>query len=207
MKARTKAAKKKAKRGRPYSTGLPRRTASGRKSRAREHQAEEERDAMSTALEARMRHALLGHGEIITEAEARNRLRGFVLGLLHIDGKIDRDELSAGVWYAELVSRYYGLVGIPFPSARAQDLYSIKGYEGEISTEKARLAREISNRVMEVEGVILARKSGRQAASAVKSVCVMDLPEAREWPGHMIGYLKVGLRAIGEKFDCPDWRA
>lgn len=132
---------------------------------------------------------------------------GYTLGRIYLDGNlgnIDRANgkglaemrLEAGNTYAEDVARYYALTGIPFPSARAQNLFAVHGFDGDVTEDRARRARQAGNKFMELEGVLLRCERGRQVSSAVKSVCIMDIEEARLWPDHMIDLLITGLDAM-----------
>ena len=201
MKARSKAAKLRDKRGRPPMPANTREP-NGRKSRRKKgvamRQLENEAEIMETALETRMRRAL-GLGEVITKAEANDQLRGSVLGLMKLDGTITRDQYDAGHRYAEIKWRYHKLTGIPFPSARAQNLFSVHGFDGDVSESRALAARAASNQMMECEGWLLCKGvNGRPRIilDCVNNVCVLDIEEARLWPEHMISLLKRGLMTL-----------
>lgn len=189
-KARTKAAKRRAKAGRPRIKGVERTDAG----RIRRNGANRDIHVMATVIDMRERL----HGA----TDAKQPQWGYVLGRIWLDGNLGPKEglgkarLEAGNAYAETVGRYYGLTGIPFPSARAQDLFAVGGYDGDVSTGRAEAARKIANRIMALEGVLLSCQDGRQVASTVKSVCVMDIEEARKWPEHMLSYLRRGLDAL-----------
>ena len=206
MKARTKARRRAKGAGRKPLPGMPR-TASGaisrsqagrqaRESLTRDLTEAEKADTMSVAVEMRQRV----HGACT--ATARRPEWGYVLGRIYLDGKLgDMDglgkmRLEAGVRYADALARYHGLTGIPFPSARAQNLFSVHGYDGETSGERASAARRASDKRMAIEGVLLRLPQGRQIASTVHSVCFLDVDTARSWPAHMIAYLRSGLDAL-----------
>ena len=93
--------------------------------------AESQRGNMGTVVD--MRQRMYG----LSENDAKSDLAGFVLGRMKLDKAIDEVELKAGERYAEDMARYYRLTGIPAPSPRAQSLFSVGGYEGDISTERA----------------------------------------------------------------------
>lgn len=206
MKARTKARKRAKGAGRKPLPNMPRtvsgaisRSHQGRQARddyARDLTEAEKADTMSVAVEMRQRV----HGA--TTATARRPEWGFVLGRIYLDGKLgDIDglgkmRLEAGVRYADTLARYHGLTGIPFPSARAQNLFSVHGYDGDTTAERANAARRASDRRMALEGVLLRLPQGRQIASTVHSVCFLDIDESRSWSAHMIAYLRSGLDAL-----------
>lgn len=155
---------------------------------------------MSVAIDMRQRV----HGACT--ATARRPEWGYVLGRIYLDGKLGSMEgigkmrLEAGTRYADAMARYHGLTGMPLPSARAQNLFSVHGYDGETSAELAKAARRASDRRMEIEGVLLRLPNGRHVASAVHSVCFLDLDESRGWPDHMMAYLRRGLAELGLHF-------
>lgn len=149
--------------------------------------AETERDAMSVALEARMRI----HG--INDNRA---LAGYTLGRMNLDGRVTDVEREAGDDYATEIARYYSLAGIAFPSARAQNLFSIKGHDGEVSESRQDAARRASNRFMHLEGVLLKCADGPQVKSTVYNVCVMDIEHLRMMSETQLMWLKRGLHAL-----------
>jgi hypothetical protein len=163
-------------------------------------QAESERDAMGTVLEMRQRQ----HG--LNENDAKSALSGFVLGRMRLDKSINEVEFEAGERYAEDMARYYQLVGIPAPTPRAQSLFSVKGHDGDITEERAAQARQASNRMMELEGVLLRLHDGPRVKTTVFNVCVMDFDNLREMPSHMFNWLHCGLRALAIHYGLQDSR-
>ena len=205
MKARTKA-RRRAKGGLKPVPGV-RRFPSGdiyitkemrrqRENEARELTESEKADAMSVVVQMRQRV----HGA--SPATAKRPEWGYVLGRIYLDGKlgsldgIGKVRHDAGTRYADALAKYHGLTGIPFPSARAQNLFSVHGYDSDMSENRASAARRASNRRMELEGILLRLPQGRRVASTVYNVCFMDLDAARDWPPHMMGYLRTGLDAL-----------
>jgi hypothetical protein len=181
------------------ASGAISRSHQGRQARddyARDLTEAEKADTMSVAVEMRQRV----HGA--NTATARRPEWGYVLGRIYLDGKLGNlDGLGkvrhdAGTRYADTLARYHGLTGIPFPSARAQNLFSVHGYDGDISECRASAARRASNRRMELEGILLRLPQGRHVASTVYNVCFMDLDTARDWPPHMMALLRSGLDAL-----------
>lgn len=198
-KAKSKSAKRKQRAGRPRIENVDR-TPSGQISRSRKQTEEREKDIKGVVIQMRQRQ----HGTTATESPEW----GYVLGRIYLDGTLGtvrqpggekglaEMRLDAGNEYAMDVARYYSLTGIPFPSARAQSLLAVRGYDGDVTEEKAQMARSAANRIMKLEGVLLKCEEGRNVASAVKSVCVMDIDEARMWPAHMHRHLIRGLDAM-----------
>lgn len=198
MTAITKRQKRLSRRGRKRLPDLER-TPEGRISRSNEQnekrESEKAADVMATVIDMRQRL----HGA--TGENVKDPAWGYALGRIWLDGNLGRGELGrlrleAGNRYASDLARYYGLTGIPFPSARAQSLFSVGGHDGEISESRADAARKASNRMMTLEGALLKCKDGRNAATTVKNVCLLDIEEARGWPSHMLDFLRSGLDAL-----------
>ena len=79
-------------------------------------------------------------GKILTaEEQAADPRRGYALGLLYLDGRVTEDQHDAGLRYAEDMARYYGLTGVPFPIARAQNIFAVRGDDGDVSEGRAAL--------------------------------------------------------------------
>ncbi len=199
MKFKTKAAKRAARRGRPRR-GNVERTPSGQISRSAKQRETNEDEVMQTVLEQRRRN----HG--LHPKQAKRAEAGHVLGRIYLDnqlgehrkiGSLAHARLEAGNRYAEDVARYFGLTGIPFPSTRAQNLFAVRGHEGEDNTSRAAATRAATNRMMELEGCLLGcHWQGRQVATTIRNVCVIDIDEARGWPEHMMEWLRTGLDAL-----------
>lgn len=153
--------------------------------------AETERDVMSVAIEARKRI----HG---IDTDGKDAHAGYTLGRIFIDGQISKEQLEAGNEFAQDMARYYSLVGLPFPSARAQSLFSVKGHEGDISQSQADRARRASNRMMELIGLLMQVQDGPQVRQTVMNVCVMDLDHLRNMPQQQMLYLRRGLQRLHE---------
>jgi hypothetical protein len=179
---KTRAAKLQAKRsrGRPRKEGE--RYPSGDRKRS-----ETEKEACSVAIEARGRvHSL----------KTEDPRAGYVLGRLHMDGKITDDQLAAGNAYAETMAHYYRCVGITPPSPRAQSLFSVKGHDGEVSQSVADRARRASNEMMRVEGILLQCIDGPQVKRTIYNVAIMDYDHLRSMPDQQMLWLRRGLTAL-----------
>ena len=161
---------------------------------------EKERDAMGAVIDMRQRL----HG--LSPEDAKTELAGYVLGRMRLDRAINEVELEAGNRYAKDMARYYRLTGITAPSPRAQSLFSIAGHEGEISPERATQAREASNNMMKLEGVLLRLPNGPRVKTTVFNVCFMDHDNLRDMPSHMFGWLHCGLRALAIHYGLQDVR-
>lgn len=182
----SKAAKLRAKRasskaGRPRKEGVERYPSGDIKRH------ETEKEVLSVALEARKRiHGL----------SENNALAGYTLGRMYLDGSISDEQRKAGDEYAEIIARYHRTVGIPAPSARAQSLFSVKGHDGEVTDSLAKRARDASNRMMEVTGILLRCVDGPQVKGTVHNLCVMDYEHLRGMSTQQLLWLKRGLNAL-----------
>jgi hypothetical protein len=184
--------------GRPLKQGVIR-TETGRISRSKKAQDhvshETARQNRSTAVNARMRH----HG--VSEAKANDPLYGFELGRLYRDKIITESQYKAGERFAEDLSRYYGLTGIAFPSARAQNLFAIKAHIGDESDGRAKAARAATKQFMKLNGILNScGANGRQIYSTVVNVTVLDM-ETLNWPEHMYAMLRKGLNELCKHYE------
>jgi hypothetical protein len=155
---------------------------------------------MNVAIARRIReHAIEHPGKILTMHQALDPKRGYALGLLNLDGKITAQQHDIGLKVAGDMARYYGLTGVPFPSARAQNLFAIRS-DGEDSESRGEAARKASAKMASIRATLLAVgdiDTGRRVYRAVMSVVVEDIQECRGWPEHMLLYLRKGLNKAG----------
>lgn len=197
MKARSKAQKRARKRGR---TPLPStdREPNGRKSRRQSSQDErnetEERMNIQTAIDTRIRH----YG--ISEAAANDPRSGYALGRLYLKGFLTSHQFEAGTRYAKDMARYYALTGHAFPSARAQDLFAVRGEAGESESrvdaaKDARLKKiRLHKLLMDVGGV----NTGRHVLTTVDAVCVLDVDDLRSLAKQ--DWLRRGLNVLARYY-------
>lgn len=150
---------------------------------------ETEKENMSVAIDARKRM----HG---ANMNVESPLAGYTLGRIFLDGKITEEQRQAGDEYAEIIARYHRLVGIPFPSARAQSLFSIKGHDGEVTADMASRARSATNKMMELHGVLLRCVDGPQVKTTIHNCVVMDYDHLRMMPDQQMLWLRRGLSAL-----------
>lgn len=209
-KARTKADKLRSRRGRPK---LPQteREPNGRKSRRQASVQKFNHDTeignLSVAVARRVREyglkdTRLKGGKILTaEEQAADPRRGYALGLLYLDGRVTEDQHDAGLRYAEDMARYYGLTGVTFPSTRAQNIFAVRGDDGEVSEGRATAAAAARSKMTKLRATLLDVgdiDTGRRVWHAVMEVAVMDNQACRTWPDHMIGYLRRGLNRLSD---------
>jgi hypothetical protein len=115
---------------------------------------------------------------------------------MHIDRRITQAELEAGDWYAMHMSNYYGTLGMQFPSAKAQDLFAVRGHDGEESVSIRDRAREASNMFMSLDKVLRDNEDGPQVRTTVFNVCFLDMENLRMMPDFQLSLLKRGLRSL-----------
>lgn len=155
---------------------------------------ETQRETMSVVIAARKR--MNGWNDNAPDTKAKDEKAGYVLGVLFLDGKITQEQLDVGNEYALAISRYHSLTGIAFPSARAQSLFSIKGHDGEVSAERAERARNASNLMMRLTGVLQQCTDGPQVRQTVHNVTVMNHENLRSMPILQMSWLRRGLEAL-----------
>lgn len=163
--------------------------------------AETERDAMSTAIEARKRH--FG----VTSKQARDERLGTALGRLAFRELISETQYQAGVAFAELYQRHHAVFGLPSPSPRSVAGLLIK--EGIFGTSSGEPVLEIVERLKrrfgEATDVLDAcdrehRLSvGRRPTLLVFRVICTD-EDMMHWPEQDIGNLRIALNALVRLF-------
>lgn len=189
-----KAQKLRAKRA-ARSVGRPRKEGVERYPSGKIKPFETERETVSVAIEARRRiHGMTAANDDMV----RDKLAGYTLGRIFLDGNITREQLEAGDEYAEAISRYHRLFGIPFPSARAQSLFSVKGHDGDVTEDHANRARRATNKMMELQGVLLKCLDGPQVKTTIHNVTVMDIEHLRGMPAQQMLWLRRGLSCLME---------
>ncbi|MGR9130789.1 hypothetical protein [Rhizobium leguminosarum] len=162
---------------------------------------ETQREVMSVAIEARRR--IDRWSEKVTDETVKSPFAGYTLGRIFLDGRITEDQRKAGDEYAEIISRYHKLTGIPFPSARAQSLFSVKGHDGEQSESVTTKARNASNAMMEVIGILLRCDDGPQVRALVHNLTVMDYEHLRGMGEQQMLWLRRGLSALANRKQLP----
>jgi hypothetical protein len=179
--------------GRPRKEGLERYPSGDIK------RSETQKEVMSVVIEARRR--IDGWSEKTTDEAVKSPFAGYTLGRVFLDGRITEDQRKAGDEYAEIISRYHRLTGIPFPSARAQSLFAVKGHDGEQSESVTTKARNASNAMMEVIGVLLRCDDGPQVRALVHNLTVMDYEHLRGMGEQQMLWLRRGLTALSKRKD------
>lgn len=184
-KARTKGARKRAKARASFKSG-PRHECG---KLVQPTAIERATDARAVAVEARLRHFQC------RIADAEDARLGYALGRLNVRYLVTTAQLQAGNRFTEDFARYYRLVGIPFPTVRAMDIFRVHGLGNDADPHDARAA---ANAVMRLEMVLGgADVSGRPVTSVTKRVCLQD--EEVFYP-HMVDFLRRGLDALARHY-------
>lgn len=200
-KARTSAAKLRAKRGRPHKANAPR-TPSGQISRSKEANIEMN---MQPAIDRRVRHYGI-HG---TKGETAQQLAGdphwgYLLGRLLKDGTINKAQHDAGNRYSEDMSAYYGLTGVAFPSAKAQNMFAVRGSSGEDDEARGDRAAKARAKMTKLRDLLLACgdiNTGRKVLHTVNAVCVEDMDHLRTLNSPMKAWLVSGLNSLSRHYE------
>lgn len=150
---------------------------------------ETEKDVKSVAIAAVKKI----HG---IETDGKSGLSGYTLGRMALDGKITDTELAAGNYYAEVMTRYHKSCGMPLPSVRAQNLFAVRGREGEETETAQNRATRAANEMMRLEGLLLRLGDGPRVKQTVRNVCFEDIETLRGMGSNQLAWLKSGLQAI-----------
>jgi hypothetical protein len=206
MTAYSKGAKLKAKRGRPIlQADLSTREPNGRPSRRKARALELEQQIKHVAVSRRIRQFGLVDNKVETaEKQAEDPRHGYLLGRMFMDGTINAGQHEAGMKYAEDMARYFGLTGVAFPSARAQDLFAVRSTGGEDSQSKADAARTARYKMVKLREVLLGTAdidTGRRIDHTVRMVCVEDIDHLRTLNPPMKAWLVRGLNALAKFYE------
>lgn len=166
---------------------------SSRRAASKNERAEQlEHQTVNVAVSRRVRH--LG----IVSDNARDPRWGYLLGRLCLDKAVTEQQHEAGLRYAADMARYYGLTGVPFPSARAQDLFAIRS-DGDEPQGKGRAAQSARKRMVELRDVLLATgdiATGRRVLTIVDLVCVHNPENLRTLDQANGLWLRQGLNRL-----------
>lgn len=178
------------KQGRPRKQGVPRHPCGQiDKNYARE---ETEREVRSIVMEARTRVHQLKH----VPANDVGEFGGYTAGRLYLDKKINKEQLIAGNEYAIVALRYCLAVGLPFPTARAQELGRVRGYSGEETQTAQERATRASNDMMRLIGILQGCSEGPQVKQTIHNLFVMDAEAMRLMPERQLEWLRRGLNEL-----------
>lgn len=194
-KAATKAAKLRARRGRPRIDAP--RTPSSQISRSKEALTEMN---MQPALDRRIRHYdIRSTKDTSAQVLAGDPAWGYLLGRLLKDGTINKAQHDAGNRYADDMSSYFGLTGVPFPSAKAQNMFAVKGSSGDDDEDRGKRAAKARAKMMKLRDILLACgdiNTGRRVLHTVNAVCVEDIDHLRTLNSPMKAWLVRGLNSL-----------
>ena len=183
---------KRIKQGRPRKEGVPRHPCG--QINKQYAKTETERETRAVAMEARARVHQLVQPAYVEKDVAE--FGGYTAGRLHMDGKITRQQLEAGNEYAAAAYRYCSAVGLPMPTARAQEMGRVRGYSGDETETAQRRATSASNDMMRLVGVLASCSEGPQVKSTVHNLFVMDDEALRLMPERQLLWLRRGLDAL-----------
>lgn len=173
-KARTSGGKLRAKRGRALLPAADREP-NGKKSRRQASRQEQEIEMQASAIAtARAQRVKLG----VPESIALDPRLGYELGRLTVLGIIKAHQHEAGKRYAEDMGRFYRLTGIGYPSARAQNLFAVHGYDSDIDIRVA-TSKAARQRMVDLRTLLLGKgpiDQGRRILRATHAICVEDHP-------------------------------
>lgn len=153
---------------------------------------ERENEVRATVMEARTRVHYLHKTPEKDVAE----YGGYTAGRLYLDGKITEEQLKAGNEYAIVIMRYCQSVGIPFPTARAQDLGRVKGFAGEESQSAQERATKATAAMTRLLTILQSCKDGPQVKQTIHNLFVMDEEALRLMPERQLLWLRCGLNEL-----------
>lgn len=160
---------------------------------------------MQPAIDRRVRHyGIHGTKEATAHQLAGDPHWGYLLGRMLKDGSINKAQHEAGNRYAEDMALYFGLTGVPFPSAKAQNMFAVRGSSGDDDEERGKRATKARRRMTEVRDLLLACgdiNTGRRVLHTVNAVCVEDIDHLRTLNGSMRAWLALGLNALGRFYE------
>ncbi len=162
-----------------------------------------EHEAMGAVLARRIRHySITGDDSMKRAADPRH---GYLLGRLLLDGQVTESQHEAGIRYANDMARFYALTGVPFPSARAQNLFAVRGEAGE-SDSRTEAAKHARSRKMRLQALLMecgGVNVGRKVETTVNAVCVLDIDELRNLNPLQKAWLKQGLNMLARYYGIP----
>lgn len=157
----------------------------------------EERDIMSVATLARVRHG-------IALSDAPNALAGHPIGRLRLawlaedKGRgISRRQLEAAEAYQKIIYAHAGIMGLPMPNVQAQDLTGIHGGSRPEPDEKTIF--EIRGRFRDARRLLLDAGAQIGVGSRVNAIVyavVVEERDERTLSEDEIGILRCGLNAL-----------
>ncbi len=171
---------------------------------------------MQPAIDRRVRHYEIHAGRdkdgnrITPEKHAMDAEWGYLLGRMLKDGAINKAQHEAGNRYAEDVANWLGLAGMAFPSARAQNLFAVRGHVTDETETKASRARKAKAHVEQLYKVITtdemesfhksmthrSMQVKRGIITTINSVCIEDNDYLRNLNPLMKSWLICGLNRL-----------
>ncbi|TIT86087.1 MAG: hypothetical protein E5W55_31280, partial [Mesorhizobium sp.] len=157
---------------------------------------------MQPAIDRRVRHYGIHDTKQATAQQlAGDPHWGYLLGRLLKDGVINKAQHEAGNRYCDDMSAYYGLTGIAFPSAKAQNMFAVRGSSGDDDEERGNRAAKARAKMVKLRDLLLACgdiNTGRRVLHVVQAVCVEDMDHLRTLNPPMRAWLVLGLNKLAK---------
>jgi hypothetical protein len=102
------------------------------------------------------------------------------------------------------MAAYFGLTGVPFPSAKAQNMFAVRGSSGDDDEERGKRAAKARRRMVELRDLLLACgdiNTGRRVLHTVNAVCVEDIDHLRTLNSPMKAWLVSGLNSLSRFYE------
>jgi hypothetical protein len=160
---------------------------------------------MQPAIDRRVRHYGI-HDTKSAPAQvlAGDPAWGYLLGRLLKDGVINKAQHDAGNRYADDMASYFGLTGVPFPSAKAQNMFAVRGGTGDDGEHRGKRAAKARAKMAKLRSLLLACgdiNTGRRVLHTINAVCVEDIDHLRTLNTPMRAWLVLGLNALGRYYN------
>jgi hypothetical protein len=155
---------------------------------------------MQPAIDRRVRH----YGIHDTKGASAQVLAGdpawgYLLGRLLKDGVINKAQHDAGNRYADDMASYFGLSGVPFPSAKAQNMFAVRGSSGDDDEDRGKRAAKARAKMTKLRDLLMNCgdiNTGRRVLHTVNAVCVEDIDHLRTLNTPMRAWLVSGLNSL-----------
>jgi hypothetical protein len=176
-----------------------------------------QQEARSVVVEQRIKRGKIlpfraKDGKVITaEQQALDPRLGYVAGQMWHDHAITQRQHEALERFCADMARFYASSGVPFPSARAQSLFSVRGHSGDESDDRAEMARKARIKANTMRDMLIGTipcpngtkvqiDMGRKIIHALTQVAILDIPEARGWPEHMMVLVRKGANILADYY-------
>lgn len=185
--------------------------------------------AMDVAIDTRIRHLGLvdyrrPDGSWCTaQDQARDPMTGYEMGLMVLNGAITRRQHDAATRYAEDIWRHMRMAGIPFPSAKAQNLFSSRGTRSLFENEdEAYAAGRAKAKAEDINAILLLGQdddgnraysfaTGNKIVGAMNEIALQDFaehhidPATRKitWRPLVLDLFRLGADVLAKHYRIP----